>query len=114
MKTILLTILLTGCVQTTQSLPPNRNLDEGFYNPPNTTTFTVRSNHRTTQPNLPTEQDTYLASLNRIVAVITDESSTLQACKTDCASKRTSFCQTAQLIDSRGGIHQKPYCQESK
>ena len=102
--------------------------DEGFnyfYTPPNTTTLVVGEKKHDTKPLPVDDAAVYKASIDRISDIIHDETCMLVICDggqplgcanvrvMECATETKTVCITADLIDSRGGIHHKPYCPRS-
>lgn len=107
---------------------PKYSPEEGFgyfFEPTNTNTLVVGEKKHDTKPQPVDDPAVYRASIDRITAIIHDETCMLVICAgmdplgctnvrvNECATETKTVCITADLIDSRGGIHHKPYCPRS-
>lgn len=63
------------------------------------------------------EEITYRASLDRIAEKFIREKTVLETCLTDgspaktCLKLRKGYCEISQVLDSKGTMHHKPYCE---
>ena len=124
MKTILLVtvVILAACSSVQPPNQPSRlsqEIPESFSTPPNTTELLV-SNDRAQQAREAaiTEERLYWESLDNITTKVRDEALNLAMCsevapnKDECGILKNNYCQVDVLLDSRGGHHKKPFCQE--
>jgi hypothetical protein len=112
---------LFACTNTQLSQPQIQPLDDGFYNPPNTTTVVV-GEKRDKQAQAVDEEARYQESLKQIEHTMYAEVCSMMICArmnpagcTDvsignCATLHHRTCDIPDMIDSRGGIHHKTYC----
>lgn len=62
------------------------------------------------------EEITYRASLDRIAEKFLREKGMIESCLSDgsspkaCLKLRKGYCEISQVLDSKGTMHHKPYC----
>lgn len=113
---IIALLALTGCATTTQPIIAQPSTSSRVINPATETEVFLTEQETAQQEAESKEEETYNSSLDKINATFNSEYQQYQTClvinpKPDnCLTQLKQVCKIDTLIDSRGGHHNKPYC----
>jgi hypothetical protein len=115
---VVMVVSMCACTShnVSQSQAP-KQLDQSYYNPPNTSDLIVGDKKAVERQAALDEEKAYWKSLENITTKIRNEALDIAICKevekdSGCTVMLKYYCEVDELVDSRGGHHDKPYCKK--